>query len=217
MDPRDYIDVFKKQKKTFWTIVFLSVLIAIVWQKSQLVEYQAMLLLNIGRTGIENSQNYYTYDSFYRLQADERFADTVVRWLGAPRVVEDIYSAVSIDTQNISARDLKGTFVAKRLSSQVVEVIYTDASGQVLKKISDAAVTTLNRYTESLNQENKETNWFIVIGSDPVIRDARVPLPLSVAVGLIFGVFVGFWAVLIRYFFSQQRTTNSRQKTNQIF
>jgi len=200
MDLRDYINIFKKQKKVFWTIVFLSVLIAVIWQQSQRVEYQATLLLNIGRAGVENTQEY-TYDSFYRLQADERFADTVVRWLGSPRVVEDIYSAAGPDSRNIvGIRDLKSAFGAKRLSSQMIEVTYTDASDKTLKKISEAATATLNRYAESLNKENKETNWFVIIGNDPVIRDARVPLPLSAMVGLVLGVFIGFWAVLLRHY-----------------
>lgn len=199
MELRDYIGIFREQRKVFWMTVFFCVLAAVAWQKSQRAEYQATLLLNIGRTGTENTQDY-TYDSFYRLQADERFADTVVRWLGSPRVVEDIYSAANLNLKNIGVRDLKSVFAAKRLSSQMIEVTYTDQSDKALKKISEAAVVTLNRYTDSLNKENKEVNWFVVIGNDPVIRDARVPFPLAAAVGLAFGIFIGFWAALIRHY-----------------
>ncbi|MDO8565692.1 MAG: hypothetical protein Q7S04_00710 [Candidatus Moranbacteria bacterium] len=208
MELRDYITIFKKQKKIFWAIVFLSVLAATVWQKNQEAQYQATLLLNIGRTGGEVTQEY-TYDSFYRLQADERFADTVVRWLGSPRVVEDIYGAANIDLEKRGMRDLKGMFGAKRLSSQMIEVTYTDVSDKTLKKISEAAIVTLNRYTDSLNKENDETNWFTVIGSDPIVRDAHIPLPLALVIGLLFGIFVGFWTVLIRHYF--QLTKNNKQ------
>lgn len=202
MEFRDYVNIFKRQVRVFSTIVFLSVLAAIVWQKNQGVQYQATLLLNIGRTGGEVTQEY-AYDSFYRLQADERFADTVVRWLGSPRVVEDIYTAANIDLEKKDIRDLKGVFGAKRLSSQMIEVTYADAGDKTLKKISEAAVVTLNRYTESLNKENNETNWFIVIGSDPVVRDVRISLPLALVIGLLLGVFVGFWTVLVRHYFSR--------------
>jgi len=204
MELKDYADIFKKQEKVFWTIVFLSLLVAIIWQKGQRAEYQATLLLNIGRSGVENTQDY-TYDSFYRLQADEHFADTVVRWFGSPRVVEDIYTAVSLDLHNEGLRDLKNAFEAKRLSSQMIEVTYTDASDKTLKKIAEVAVTTLNHYTDSLNQENKKASWFIVIGSDPVIRDARVSFFPAVAVGLVFGIFVGFWVALLRNYFCNEK------------
>lgn len=204
MELRDYSDIFRKQEKVFLVTVFLCVLAVIVWQKSQGTEYQATLLLNIGRAGVQSTQDY-TYDGFYRLQADERFADTVVRWLGSPRVVEDIYSATNLDAQKRSVRNLKSVFGAKRLSSQVIEVTYTDANIEALKKIADATTATLNRYTDSLNKENKEVNWFVVIGNDPVISDARVPFLPSVAVGLIFGVFIGFWAALIRHYLADDK------------
>lgn len=200
MELRDYANIFKRQARVFSTIVFLSVLAAIIWQKSQGQEYQATLLLNIGRTGVQNTQEY-TYDSFYRLQADERFADTVVRWLGSPRVVEDIYTVANIDLEKKDIRDLKSVFGAKRLSSQMIEVTYADAGDKTLKKISEAVIVTLNRYTDSLNKENNETNWFIVIGSDPVVRDARIPFPLTLVMGLLLGVFVGLWAVLVKHYF----------------
>src|SRR3989344_8152667 len=137
MELKDYADIFKKQEKVFWTIVFLSLLVAIIWQKGQRAEYQATLLLNIGRSGVENTQDY-TYDSFYRLQADERFADTVVRWFGSPRVVEDIYDATGLRVSDDNARDMEHIFVAKRLSSQMIEVTYTDSDTKTLKKIAEA-------------------------------------------------------------------------------
>lgn len=200
MELRDYIGIFKKQEKVFWVIVLIGVLGAIVWQKSQPASYQATLLLNIGRGGMQDTEQY-TYDSFYRLQADERFADTVVRWLGSPRVVEDIYGTAGFDPQSVGARELKNAFAAKRLSSQVIEVTYADADEKALKQISASAVSVLNYYAESLNKENKESNWFAVIGSDPVIRDARVPLPLAMAIGLALGIFIGFWVALLRHYF----------------
>jgi len=59
----------------------------------------------------------------------------------------------------------------------------------------------LNEYAQSLNQENNESEWFVVVGSDPVVRDARVSLPLVLAIGLAFGIFVGFWVALFRHYF----------------
>ncbi|MFZ2299745.1 MAG: hypothetical protein WAW00_01250 [Candidatus Moraniibacteriota bacterium] len=199
MELRDYIDIFKKQKQFFWVVVLIIVLSAVVWQQGQKVSYQATLLLNIGRTGVQDTTDY-MYDGFYRLQADERFADTIVRWLTAPRVVEDIYANAGLDAKDLGTRDLKNLFDAKRLSSQVVEVTYADADTKTLGKISGAAAAVLNRYAESLNRENGDKSWFVVIGGDPVIRDARIPLPLAIQIGLALGLFVGFWTVLLRHY-----------------
>lgn len=199
MELKDYINIFRQQAKVFWAVVFLFVLAAVVWQKSQPVNYQATLLLNIGREGAQDTTQY-KYDGFYRLQADERFADTVVRWMASPRVVEDIYAGAGLDPKNFGTRDLKNIFTAKRLSSQMVEVTFVDPDTKTLKKISEATVDVLNHYTENLNKENQEPSWFVIIGSEPVIRDARVSLNFALALAFPLGIFFGFWTALLRYY-----------------
>jgi len=202
MELRDLINVFRKQTNFFMGVVLLFVLVAWVWQKEQTVTYQATLLINIGRSGVNESADY-TYDSFYRLQADERFADTVVRWLSAPRVVEDIYREAHLDSAALGLKDLSQVFAAGRLSSQIIAVKYGGVDEKTLGQLAVATVAVLNRYTETLNTEEREKSWFVVIGSDPVIRDGRVSLNLALWAGLALGLFFGFWLVLLRYYFSR--------------
>lgn len=207
MELIDYINIFKKQIKVFLIVVLVFVLAAVVWQRSQPVNYRAALLLNIGRQGVQETSDY-KYDGFYRLQADEKFADTVVRWLASPRVVEDIYVGAELDMENSGVRDLKKVFAAKRLSSQIVEITYDNPDTRVLAKISESVVRVLNNYAESLNKENKELGWFVVVGSDPVIRDARVSLNFSLALALPLGIFFGFWAALLAHYLSSYENRN---------
>lgn len=199
MEFKELIAVFQKQRTFFFGVVILFLASAFLWQSNQRPVYEATLLLNIGRGGVQNTTEY-TYDSFYRLQADERFADTVVRWLTTPRVVEDIYTDANLREKITSGGNLKRVFNAGRLSSQVIEVSYTGENEKSLAQLTASVTKVLNRYTESLNKENKETSWFVVIGSDPVIRDARIGLNLALFVGLIVGLFVAFWAVLLRHY-----------------
>lgn len=201
MELKEYRDIFKKQIKWFWMTVLLFVLVAGIWQQNQTEKFQATLLLNIGRTGTQVTQDY-MYDSFYRLQADERFSDTVVHWLGSPRVVEDIFTTVGIDVKMLSTRTLSSIFGSKRLSPQMIEVTYSNPSEGVLQKIYEATISQLNQYTNSLNKESNETNWFVVIGSDPVIRDVRVSFPFAFVIGLVFGIFFGFWIALMKHYFT---------------
>lgn len=204
MELKELIAVFRKGRLFFAAVLLFSLAAAFFWQRSQPTSEQAILLLNIGRSGMEQNNSYYTYDSFYRLQADERFADTVVRWLSSPRVVSDIYTEARLSPEQLGIKDLKKVFAAARLSSQMIEVSYTGTNEKNLKQLADATVTVLGRYTKELNQEKNETDWFVVIGSDPVIRDARVTLTLALAVGLAVGLFVGFWSVLFRHYLSKE-------------
>lgn len=202
MEFKELIAVFQKQGAFFFGVVFFVLASAFLWQSNQRPVYEATLLLNIGREGVQSTTEY-TYDSFYRLQADERFADTVVRWLTTPRVVEDIYTDANLREKITSGGNLKRVFNAGRLSSQVIEVSYSGESEKSLVQLTTSVTKVLNRYTENLNKENKETSWFVVIGSDPVIRDARIGLNLALAVSLVVGLFVAFWAVLLRHYFSK--------------
>jgi len=202
MELRELIAVFRKQRAFFWGMIIISVFVAWVWQKEQPMSYQATLLINIGRTGVSETTEY-SYDSFYRLQADERFADTVVRWLSTPRVIEDVYREANLNPETLGIRDLSAVFGAGRLSSQIISVKYSGENKQVLEELAASAVTVLNRYTSTLNTEEKGKGWFVVIGSDPVIRDGRVGLDLALMVGLAVGIFIGFWGVLLRHYFSR--------------
>lgn len=202
MELSDIIQIFKKERTLYIGITLLFVFTAWLWQRDQETTYQATLLLNIGRAGVSETTDY-TYDSFYRLQADERFADTVVRWLASPRVVEDIYREARLNPESLDAKALGSVFSAGRLSSQMITVKYSGDNKKTLEQLSVAAVTVLNRYTDTLNTEERERSWFVVIGSDPVVREAQVSLNLALAVGLALGLFFGFWTVLLRHYLAK--------------
>ena len=109
MEFKEYMAIFKRHARVFWLVVLGCVVVSVIWQQNQRAVYQATLLINIGRGSVQNTEQY-TYDNFYRLQADERFADTVVRWLGSPRIVEDIYADALIRLSHTGARDVKNIF-----------------------------------------------------------------------------------------------------------
>lgn len=211
MELRDIVSIFQKKAYFFLIIVIIFVTAAWLWQKNQPEKFQATLLVNIGRNGTSQATDY-TYDSFYRLQADERFADTVVRWFSDPRVVEDIYREAHLDPEYLGIKDLKRVFSAGRLSSQMITVNYGSESKTIIEQLAVASVTVLNRYTETLNTDGKDTSWFVIIGSDPVVRDSRVTLSVALIAGLVLGVFVGFWTVLARHYFSGKAVNNTEQK-----
>lgn len=211
MELRDIIHIFKQRLSFFLVIVGVFVGGAVFWQQNQPETFQAALLINIGRNGTSQATDY-TYDSFYRLQADERFADTVVRWFSDPRVVEDIYREAHLNPEYLGIKDLKRVFTAGRLSSQMITVKYGSENQKIIEQLAVASVTVLNRYTDTLNTDGKDKSWFVIIGSDPVIRDSRVGLSTAFLAGLVLGLFVGFWTVLAQHYFSG-KTVSSEEKS----
>ncbi len=204
MELYEYIVILRKKQRIFWVTLGVIVCVALVWQVTQGVRYGATLLLNISRSGSQQTSDY-TYDGFYRLQADERFADTVVRWIGSPRGAEDILRDAGIETQSYGTNDLARFFNAGRLSSQVIRVEYMTTSEGVAEKISTGVTKVLNQYTDELNRGGKDPSWFTIEGSDPVIRDARVPLWKALAVSVALGVFFGFWFAMFVEYWERQR------------
>jgi hypothetical protein len=182
------------------------------------------VLLNVTRLGADTSSEY-QYHDFYRLQADERFADTVVQWLASPRIVIDIDAEASRRIGGLA--DNMGSFLtpsarryhlfkAERLSSQMIEVSFTvpkvvvgiNASVAPLDRVRTMALLgVLNQETALLNQGQNEPSWFTLIGNEPVSIDARFGAGFVFLIAGIAGILLGGWVVLVRYYFlgSEQR------------
>lgn len=212
MEFREIVRLYWEERRLFALVVAVTVFVTLVWQVNQPVSYRASLLLNIGRQGAQaTTTGEYTYDNFYRLQADERFADTVVRWLESPRVVSDILKEAGIRPQAASESDLRGMIGAKRLSSQVIETSFAETRKEILEKESDAIVKVLNQYASGLNQGSASEGWFVVVGSNPVILDARTAPGTAISFGAIAGLLFAFWGVAIkRYFAGAAETADGR-------
>ena len=210
MELYEYFLILRNKQRVFWMTFGIIVFVALVWQGNQGNRFGATLLLNISRSGSQQTSDY-TYDGFYRLQADERFADTVVRWIGSPRGTEDVLHEAGIGAESLRTKDLTGFFTVGRLSSQVIRVEYTRGDSESPEKIAGALVKTLNRYADELNRDARDPSWFMIIGNDPVIRDARVSLEKVLAMSVAVGIFLGLFFSLFSHYWEVQKTRNREQ------
>jgi len=199
MELKEYLAIFKKHFWPFLFVIALLITAAVLFQLFRPLSHKSSLTLNVTRIGAQQTGDY-KYDDFYRLQADERFADTVVRWLGSPRVVVDIYNESKITTEGLSSRKLSRIFKARRLSSQVIEVSYITKDVKTAQGIAEAVVKIINQETEKLNELQKEEAWFTIAAEEPVIRENKWPWEVALLASLLLGIFFGFWAVLIRHY-----------------
>lgn len=194
MELREFLNVFWKYRALFLEMVALFVVAGLAIQLLQPVRFASEITMNVARSGVRTTGDY-AYDDFYRLQADERFADTVVRWLESPRIVADIAKSADLLGEKIS-------FDADRLSSQVVRVRFTTRDEASAKRVAEALFDVLNRETKSLNQDHSEDGWFALVGETPSITDARFGKGRALSVGFFLGIFFGFFAVLFRWYWN---------------
>jgi len=199
MELHDYLTQFKRYRYTFIFCVLGVVAVTVAYVLIQPERITTILSLHVAREGGAQETQEYQYDGFYRIQADERFADTIVRWLSSPRIVADIYAGVGRNIAMPAEHSLGNVFSARRLSSQYIEVRYTSVTEGIAEKIATSLERVLNERTDALNtgDVNKE-GWFRVIVEEPVMYPAHIPWIRVLAGAIIAGVFIGFWAVGVR-------------------
>lgn len=201
MELKEYLTIFRKYFKLFITVAALFVVAGILFQLFRPLNYKAVLNLNVTRIGFQETSDY-RYDDFYRLQADEKFADTVVRWLGSPRMGIEIYNDSKIVSTGLSQGKLSKIFKAQRVSSQVVSVKYFSKTPDSARDLSKSIIKIVNREAENLNKFQKEEAWFTVMGGEPVIGENKWPWGVVILASLLLGIFVGVWTVLIKHYLS---------------
>jgi len=199
MELKDFFAIFIVHKKIFLGIIIFSVTCGVIVYFTQGQTYKTSLTLNITRDASPEREEY-SYDSFYRLQADERFADTVVRWIQSPYVVQNVFGDVKTNSF-IN----KNKFSAKRLSSQVVDVTFITTTKKQAESIAKKLVTTLNQESQKLNTQQKQNNWFMILGSKPVVNDNKTSLLFLLSLSGFIGFFIAFWVVMIKHYMTDSK------------
>ncbi len=192
MELKEYLKMFKDNYQVFFITLGVVLVVGLSFQLVIKNKYKAEVDLNVTRTGYQKDTSDYRYDEFYRLQADERFADTLVRWLGSVVIKNDISKEVS----GILFEKLK----AERLSSQMIKVSFLIYNQEDAKQVTQAINEVLNKNIAELNLEQKNPQWFKVLVSYPVVNNYEPSWIKLIGILLVIGFFLGFWTVLIRHY-----------------
>lgn len=200
MELKEYLQILKKNLKLFLffpaSLVLVSLLYFYIFRP---VSYDTSISLNISRSGSQDTSEY-KYDDFYRLQADEKFAETITQWMRDPRVTEDIYLGAGVNTVKMSIRQLSKSLRAEKLSSQLVSVKFSSMDIKTSEKISQSLEKTISQNTENLNKNQKESTWFEIVFGEPVVRKYDPGILISFFAPLVLGLFLGVWGVLVKHY-----------------
>jgi uncharacterized protein involved in exopolysaccharide biosynthesis len=200
MELRDVVNIFIRERRVFIGIVLGTVALGFLWYAAQPSSVVANLMLNVTRTGQRTDTSVYQYDDFYRLQADERFADTVVRWIENPRIIEDVMSEADARLLSPGVGVFGSALQAGRLSSQMIEVSYRAEDKTQAKRLATALTTRLNQQVERLNAQAHQPGWFTLQAEKPILSDGRVSLVRVMAFCGLLGVFLALWGVGLRHY-----------------
>ncbi len=199
MELKEYLNIIKKHQQLFFGTIIIIALVVLGYFYLLPVRYDASLTLNVTRAGSQETTDY-KYDDYYRLQADERFVDTIVEWLKSPRVVSDIYAAANMESDSSAAGKLSKNITAEKRSSQIVAVSFSASTASDAQKISAGIAKVVIENTNLLNNDQKENTWFEIVSAAPVIAKYQPNYKIILLASLLLGIFLGFWGVLIKHY-----------------
>ncbi|PIR73713.1 MAG: hypothetical protein COU40_01005 [Candidatus Moranbacteria bacterium CG10_big_fil_rev_8_21_14_0_10_35_21] len=199
MEIRDYFRIIKQNWQTFGLVVILFLVLGGIFLATQKESFAISLTVNITRKGAQITTDY-KFDDLYRLQADEKFAETIVGWLMSPIIAKDILDKAQIKNDGISLRGLSRKFKAEKISSQIVAVNFSTANKDDAGRIAKAIIEELSDNTEKLNQLQQENNWFSLSINDPVIVKNIYSFKVVIPLMLILGIFFAFWVIMLVHY-----------------
>jgi capsular polysaccharide biosynthesis protein len=199
MELREYLKIFKQHSRLFWSVIILIMASSFSYFLFRPLAYNTSFTVNITRLGSQETADY-RYDDFYRLQADEKFADTLVQWLKSPRFVADIYDKAGIKYDKLSLRGLSRAIKGEKMSSQVVAVSFSASTPKQAEKIAGAISTVIENNTNLLNAQQQQKNWFKIAALTPVSKPNTVSFLWVLVFSLLAGIFLAFWVVLIVHY-----------------
>jgi capsular polysaccharide biosynthesis protein len=195
MDLKEYLVIVKNNLKVFSGIIIVVVAIVFAYFWLRPVAYTASLMLNVAREGTQETADY-KYDNFYRIQADEKFSETIVEWLASPAIESDVFSQAGLSTKNFTLKQLSKSFSAEKRSAQIVVVSFATPNAEQAGKISTAISTVLTKNIQSLNSEREKNEWFKIVSHDPITIKNSFDFKIVFLAALALGVFLAFWLVL---------------------
>jgi len=204
MELREYYKILKENISVVIYTAIIVIIISYAWSARTSQIYNASLLLNIGRTETQSTTDY-RYDQFYRLQADDKFAETVVEWLKSPGVSQDIFAKAGISADQKTMRDLSKSFQAEKLSSNLVSVGYSTETNDEAARIAPAISAVISDKTKSLNSAAKDPDWFQIDASNLIILKNVQDLRLNLGIAALAGLFLGALLAFGKHYISDEK------------
>jgi len=201
MEFKEYIKIFRKQKKIIFDAAIVVFISAMVFTFLKPVSYDNDLALLISRKGAQETANY-KYDGYYAGQAADAFADNVSQWLSSASLVNEIYSRAKINNDFASFKNFSKVFKAKKMASQYIEVRYQTKDSKEAVDIAHAIVDVLQEKADSLSKANNEEVSFKIIYNDPFTLREENNIFFNAILAIVGGLFLGMFAALAKEYFN---------------
>ena len=193
MELRQIVSIIWERKYILLFIIASCLFLALVWLFSQPEEYTVFFSVDITRKNIQETPDY-RYDQFYRLQADEKFADTIVQWMGDAdfnKQVLENYQGNSFSMRNLSA---------VRLSSSYLKIFFKTKNQDDSKLLAEAIKKSLGDRIALVGGD--DSTWFSVETTDPIDYRENYNWKIIILGAFLLGVVLGIFSALFHYYWT---------------
>ena len=199
MELKEYVLIIKNHLKLFVSVWVAVIIIAFLWYFTLPLRYEVSIPVEISRKGQQQTEDF-RYDQYYRVEADSKFADTVVQWFSDPSTVNSIYAAASKSHEAQTVKDLSKKFKAEKLAPQYIRVSFQTANEDDGKVLAKAIREVANQKNEKLNENSKSEDWFSLIAGDVIIAPKKISFAPVLLVSLVGGFIVSMVAVMLKHY-----------------
>jgi capsular polysaccharide biosynthesis protein len=202
MELKEYYKILKLNFGIAIYTIIIFVVIAYAWSVRKSQTYSASLLLNISRSETQSTADY-RFDQFYRLQADDKFSDTVVEWIKTPGVAKEIFDRAGISSDQKTMRQLSKSFQAEKVSPNLIRIQYSTQNSDEAAKIAPEVKSVISEKTKALNASAKDPDWFQIDMSDLIILKNIQNLWINLGLAAAFGLFLGSLLAFGKHYISE--------------
>ena len=181
----------------------ITVVIVYAWSVRRSETFSASFLLSVGRLASQDTADY-RYDQFYRFQADEKFAETIVQWLSSPGVSKSILDKAEVKSDGKTIRQLSKSFRSEKISSSLVGVRYGTQSEDEGKKLAVAISSLVLDKTKNMNSEARDPDWFSVDMANLIVAKNTQDLRINLGLAALFGIFIGSLLAFGKHYISDE-------------
>ena len=212
MELKALIEIFVRYKKLFWGIVVLFLVAGCVFYVAQPRKYNVSTTITVTRLDLNKKINNEKkdfendYSSFYRTQADDKIADSVVAWLKSPSIVLDILkSSDAKDLSSTKIKDLSSVYKVNKVSSQVIDLKFEVLNPNDGKKQVIEINKKINKLLKEMNPESSTNSWFEISLQKPVIRFHEKSPLFVFLMSVALGFFASFCIIIIVNYLKEEK------------
>lgn len=206
MELKEIIQIIIRRKTIFFAVLLTVIFLSIGWLLFQPSRYQASLAIDIARNEIAGTIEHqeYQYDQYYRLLADEKFADTIVQWAGDPQIAREIFEKAGIGIRARSLGSFSRLINGKKLSSNFVQIKFSASSKENAEKIAKAIEDIFSEKTKKINSVPNGDNWFRLNFDKAIIVEYNPSFLIILFFSVIGGILLAFFAVMVSHYWKEE-------------